>query len=650
MLPKTPKFRQLQLQELSIILNDPLIQKYVFGSKHLCDDLGGNKNYGEILYRILIAHMPKFDGYFELKDWDENLGNYTFYHSAKQLARETNVSEKTIQRAVNKFKQLGFLDWVVKQTNKGHPTRHFYLNLDKLAKAISNLLWEFGSSLNDRLSWFWSGCPEPIYILPILEKGRREDPERSQIKLRDPINPGQSERKKTTSPKLREKPDPEVKQNEIFLAVKQTELATETTNQGEETITRDVEEIVNRKPKLKAIATLAFRAIANNFYEEIKGCYEHFNKKNERLKTAKERKNTLVLKGRKKKTVYSKVDPFLNRTNPLEAQKDRAKETSLLKYSRFKSVEQMLDCEEKLVEFFQNDQPAKQARKEAEITIAKELKGMHRVYVTDFLNGNPIGFSDKEEYELTSGVLLPVFEAYCLETYHKKDGTPGSDQRELRFAKKHPAELRSLWKTCKQLIDTYRPKIEKGILNAQNAAALDIPRCFIEAFRPEKTIEEIKDTAQAMSKAAIAYHDQNAVIQEQLNPKKVDSLSSAIDGNITAIGSPKNEVKEFKPKQLTIDQPVEINYQNLLPTMENKTEKYANINFVDQPEPTGQQAPHKTPKVKGEYAPGTYDTFVPDNTPMTRVISKDEFAKARERLSFLKSKNKPTGEDTKNEQ
>lgn len=169
--------KEFLAKELASLLNHQDLRPLAFGRRHLWENLAGNKNYGSILYEIVIYHFPSSNGEVKLKTWDDETDCYLFWHTAWQLAEKTNLSQPTVRRGIKRLKQLGLIGYKIKQNDFGRPCYHLYLKFENFFSALIQAARGFSDHLYKMIKWKRSLCTFSIYILNIFKKNKNIEEE-----------------------------------------------------------------------------------------------------------------------------------------------------------------------------------------------------------------------------------------------------------------------------------------------------------------------------------------------------------------------------------------------------------------------------------------------------------------------------------------
>jgi hypothetical protein len=129
-------------------------------------------------------------------------------------------------------------------------------------------------------------------------------------------------------------------------------------------------------------------------------------------------------------------------------------------------------------------------------TIVRDMKrGEPCSYWEDFKNGDPIGFSTKQEWEVEPGVVYPMFVEYLAETI--KDAHDGIEKARLAALKilDAPQKAKGYWEMFKRVFvrvgDNVKSQLKLGV------STPNTPVWMRE--RVEPTLEEMKDAAKVIN-------------------------------------------------------------------------------------------------------------------------------------------------------
>ena len=246
---------------------------------------------------------------------------------------------------------------------------------------------------------------------------------------------------------------------------------------------------------------------------------------------------------------------FGSRNNQRQKIRSRAKMDSAIGMSGFKDLEDLQECQKQLTEYFARSLDPIAAASKASWIIKAERQGERSPFVGDYLNGLAIGSWCKKEWEVSPGVIAPVFAAYLRSKLRRGEDTKEQQAVKVQWFLKDLTATEDAWAECKRIIVQQREKIARAKQTGQNMASLDIPSWFSECFRDEVAIEEAAETAEVLEAIATDIQKQIKGHQERMTTQaNLLGGSPTIDVSGLFLNMPKEENKrEYKSPTDEVD-------------------------------------------------------------------------------------------------
>lgn len=490
---------------LNLALNNPKVWSLAFGSRRLYEDLTGSIKEGRLLQRIVYAHQPTLNEEIKLK-WVKEQG-FLFWHSAKQLAADTNINIHTIYRLIPKLAEEGWFKLILKQEDFGRKIYHFQLNIKFFLKRLASLVYSHFSKMPKCILAFWQNVS---YIENKYKKENNIEQNKnfSEFSARQ-YSENQSDRIDKS----------EVPQGHNIRSHKSQVISEQETNSQDQANVPQVDEKINiDKPVLK------------------KDMARH------------------IPEGESAKRVLS--DRYFGSKNQQSEIRSRAKMDSVLGFSEFKSVEDMRECQKQLTLYFAKKESPEKAADKASWMIKAEKNGERSPYVQDYLDRVPVGSWCQQEWEIEPGVIAPVLIAYLRCKLRKNGDTHAHSLNRVSWELKDSYLVANHWAECKRLIDIEKPRLIKALDQGQDLATTNIPEWIIEIYRPEIPVEQAAETAEVLGAIATKYNDRVEEVQKKLDRhSKTDSslyrLKQVLD--LPARTSQASDFSEEKQRREAVD-------------------------------------------------------------------------------------------------